>query len=162
MTDIAELERRITSALDRIGTGLDGLSLPSTEPVADPAELTNLRELLEAEQIANAQLEERVKSLRKTLEAKLAEVESELSAAKASANEAKNQLQQMRKTNQHLQASLSTLREAAAKGTIEPHLINQAMTSELDGLRAVRAADRAEMDEIMASLKPMLQEAQDA
>ena len=92
----------------------------------------------------------------------MAEVESELSAAKASANEAKNQLQQMRKTNQHLQASLSTLREAAAKGTIEPHLINQAMTSELDGLRAVRAADRAEMDEIMASLKPMLQEAQDA
>lgn len=162
MTDIVELERRITSALDRIGNGLDGLAVPASEPTADPAELTELREALEAEQIANAQLEERVKSVRLGMDAKITELESELNAAKASAHEAKSQLQQLRKTNQHLQASLGTLREAAANSTLEPHLINQAMTSELDGLRAVRDADRAEMDEIMASLKPMLQEAQDA
>ena len=41
----------------------------------------------------------------------------------------KNQAQQLRKTNQHLQASLQTLRQAASDG-VEPHLLNQTMMSE--------------------------------
>ena len=158
MTEIADLERRISAALERIGAGLEGIGAPP--PVAEgpgEAELQQMQDAIEAERTANAQLEERVKTLHEQRDALKAEAE----ALKSASNEARNQVQQLRKTNQHLQASLQTLREASAAG-VEPHLINQAMMSELDGLRSVRDADRAEVDEILGALQPLLREAHDA
>ena len=38
----------------------------------------------------------------------------------------------------------------------EPHLINKAMLAELEGLRAVHAADASEAAAILARLEPML------
>ena len=38
----------------------------------------------------------------------------------------------------------------------------QALVSELEGLRKTRDADRAELDAIVASLKPLLKEARNA
>ena len=156
MSEIADLERRITAALDRIGAGLDGLG--SGPDATGSAEL---QDTLEAERMANAQLEERIKTLHDQHDIRIKELEEQVATLKAGTMEAKNQAQQLRKTNQHLQASLQTLREAAASG-IEPHLINQAMMSELDGLRSVRDSDRAELDEILAALNPMLKETQNA
>ncbi|MCP3969057.1 MAG: hypothetical protein GY717_01790 [Rhodobacteraceae bacterium] len=160
MTEIADLERRIYAALDRIGAGLDGLGAAAQAP-GDDAELQSLREALEAEKTANAQLEERVRSLHQQQGTQVAELEEQTTALKASAQEAKTQTQQLRLTNQHLQASLEQLRDAAAAG-VDPHMINQAMMSELDGLRSVRDADRAELDELLGALKPLLKETQDA
>ncbi len=40
----------------------------------------------------------------------------------------------------------------------EPHLLNRAMMTELEALRAARAADVAEMDEILSELKPLIGE----
>ena len=158
MTEIADLERRITAALDRIGAGLAGLNAPA--PVPDgpsEAEFQAMQEAVEAERSANAQLEERVKTLHEQRDT----LQAQLDALTAASHEAKSQVQQLRKTNQHLQASLQTLRERSAAG-VEPHLINQAMMSELDGLRSVRDADRAEVDEILGALQPLLREAHDA
>ncbi|MCG6901780.1 MAG: hypothetical protein LJE68_03780 [Rhodobacter sp.] len=158
MAEMSELERRITAALDRISEGLGGLGAAASATVADEAELQALREALEAEQTANAQLEERVKTLHDQHDARVTALEAQMNKLQSGAQEAKAQVQQLRKTNQHLQASLQTLRQQAAAG-IEPHLINQAMMSELDGLRSVRDTDRAELDEILGALKPLLKEA---
>jgi hypothetical protein len=68
MSELPQLETRITAALDRIKTGLDGLSVPAPvpEPDVDGADVSALTlqvaELgakLDEEQTANAQLEER-------------------------------------------------------------------------------------------------------
>ena len=160
MTDISELERRISSALDRIRSGVDGMAMAPPEP--DTGALDALREELDAEKTANAQLEERVKALRQQGDGRVSELESQLETARAASLEARNEVQQLRKTNQHLQASLQSLREATAAGTSEPHLINQAMQSELDGLRSARDGDRAELDAILGELAPLLKEGSDA
>ena len=47
-------------------------------------------------------------------------------------------------------------------GVSEPHLVNQAMMSELEGLRVAREGDRAEMDAILGELKPLLEEPSNA
>ncbi|MDJ0627237.1 MAG: hypothetical protein QNJ44_03165 [Rhodobacter sp.] len=162
MTDIAELERRITAALDRIGNGVGQLAAAPAEPAADAAEVDALREALEAEKTANAQLEERVKSLHTQHDAEVRALEDKLKEAVSSGREAMSQAAALRKANQHLQSSVQGLRDAAASGATEPHLINQAMTSELEGLRALRDGDRAELDAILSELKPLLKEASDA
>ena len=44
----------------------------------------------------------------------------------------------------------------------EPHLLNKAMLAELEALRATRLSEMAEMDEILAELKPLIGDMQDA
>ncbi|CUJ96475.1 chromosome segregation protein [Ruegeria denitrificans] len=61
MSQIEELHRRIVAAMDRIGTGVDALR--DTAPVGGGADDT-LRAALDDERVANAQLEERLKSLK--------------------------------------------------------------------------------------------------
>lgn len=166
MSEIAELERRITAALDRIGAGLERLDAaaaatdtpPAEDVPPDTGEADSLREALAAEKEANTQLEERIKALHSQQETRVKELEEQVGDLKSGAREAGAQLQQLRKTNQQLQISLQSLREAGADSTTEPHLINQAMMSELEGLRSIRDADRAEMDAILGSLKPLLEE----
>ena len=63
MSQIDELQRRITAAMDRIGQGLDGLSgVPAAE---HGSEMEALKQELEDEKLANAQLLERVKRLKR-------------------------------------------------------------------------------------------------
>ncbi len=169
MTDISELEQRITAALDRIGAGLDGLAAGAAAPAADEGELAELREALEAERVANAQLEERVRALHDQQDKRIGEVQAELEAlrgdaeaANAGAVEARNEVASLRRMNEHLQAAIGTLREAAANGVIEPQLINHAMQTEIEGLRSVRDADRRELNEILGALEPQLEGAGNA
>lgn len=156
MTEIADLERRITAALDRIGTGLGGI-----DGGASSSELDEMRDALSAEKVASAQLEERVKTLHDGHDTRVKELETQLDGLKSSAHEATSEVQKLRRTNQDLQTSLQALREASTTG-VEPHLINQVMMTELEGLRSVRDTDRAELDEILGALSPMLGEARDA
>ena len=166
MTEISELERRITAALDRIGSGLDGLG------GGDSSAAEALQSALEDEKMANAQLEERVRSLKDQHDAQLREaqaatadrmeaLEAEVARLREEAQDAKSQNRNLRQSNQRLQASLQQLREAGANG-VEPQMLNQAMMSELESLRTSRAADRAELDDILGSLKPLLTESENA
>lgn len=165
VAEIAELEQRIKDAMDRIGAGLDGLNAAGGGSEA-------LQEALETEKMANAQLEERIRSLRDTHDAQLQEVKAGMADRMASLeaqveqmttdlNDAKSQTRALRQSNQRLQASLQSLREAGS-GEVEPHLINHAMMSELEALRASRQSDQAELDEILGALKPMLGEQNNA
>ncbi len=66
------------------------------------------------------------------------------------------ELQSLRKANEQLRDNNKALREANEAGVAEPHLINKSMLAELEGLRAARAADRAEADLVMADLERLI------
>lgn len=141
MPDIVELERRIMAALDRIGTGLEGLPIEPSTGQGDPAELDSLREALAAEKEVNAQLEERVKAVRTKqvkavrakMEGQITELEDKIVSLKTRARGADVQAQRLSKTNRQLRQSLETL-------------------------RAARDGDLAELDAILVELKPLLEE----
>jgi chromosome segregation ATPase len=135
MQDIAELERRITAAMERITKGLDRLA--GAEPAGDAAEIARLGEALDEERMTNAQLNERIRVLRDRLgggadatEAQMAELTSRLAAQ---------------------DEELSTLRRVLGEAG-----------KEIAALRAARASDAAELADITAALDPLLTEARHA
>ncbi|WP_127111802.1 hypothetical protein [Shimia sediminis] len=203
MSEISDLESRISAAMDRISRGLE--TLPAT-PVAmdtgDAEALEAAQAELENEKLANTQLQERVK----TLNAKVEEVETALADAtdavekaaeareaavtelrdaqaahEAAMAEAKdqtpaeptaavidldsqrdtiaqlaNRLKRLRQTSRQVRGANQQLRDAAQKNLSDPALINQSLAAELENLKAMRAAELAEMEVIMAALRPML------
>lgn len=152
MSDIDELQGRIAAALDRIGQGIDRREEAGT---ADPGELAALRQELDDERIANEQLRERIKVLKSRREA----LEADLTAAQKAVRGVETldaELQGLRAANEKLREINARLREANAAGVAEPELINTAMLAELDGVRAARAADRAEADAVYEALAQAL------
>lgn len=163
MQDIAELEGRITAALERISQGVDRLVAQPRPGVADaapplgrPAKAPDagLRAQLEQEKSLTAQLQDRLRSLRERdqksdLQAKIDRLTEQLDIQGL-------ELQRMRRTNSSLRDQLATLRAAQIDGVAEPQLINKSVLAELDALRALRLTEVAEMDEILAALEPHL------
>ncbi|WP_439124923.1 hypothetical protein [Marivita sp.] len=172
MTQIDELQHRITAALDRVAQGVtrieeraaEAAAAPAEQPGIDPAEVARLQDALDEEKLANAQLEERVRKLHETHR-------EELEAAKAAVAPAASpiptvdvaaldlDLQRLRQSNEMLRATNEELRAALAENVGEPHLINKAMLAELEGLRAARSVEAAETRAIVASLTPLLEAA---
>ncbi|KJS45004.1 MAG: hypothetical protein KJ725_20610 [Gammaproteobacteria bacterium] len=148
MSQIDELQARITAALDRIAQGLED------RPTAagDLEYLGKLHEQIEDERLANAQLQERIKALHSKLDA--AEGAQAESLRKLDAD-----LQSLRKANQQLRDNNQALRDANAAGVAEPHLINKSMMAELEGLRAARTADRGEVEAVLGALGQVIAEA---
>ena len=171
MSDFPQLETRITTALERIRSGLDGFAAPpvvADAPAAvDTSETTvkvaELTAQLDEEKTANAQLEERVKLLKERQDGKMAELESNVDAGRARSSRMDRELQRLRQVNAELRDINGQLREALTEGVSEPHLVNKAMLAELEALRATRSADAAEMDAILEELTPIIErEAKDA
>lgn len=156
MSDIAELERRITAALDRAGQAMDRLSAGSGGGDGDSA---SLAAELEAERTANAQLEERVRAIKVKQETMVAGLEADVARLKEAVAARDAEVQQIRSVNAELRASNQALREANAQGIGDAHLVNKSMMSELDALRTARDADRAEIDDVLATLDAALKEA---
>lgn len=161
MTDITELERRISSALDRIGTGLSGLSTDASE-VADDGQLQMLQEALDTEKTANAQLEERVRAIKEKQDAIITELHSEIGALRDELAANGDENEQLKIVNGRLRRNNRALRDANEKGVGDPELINDSMVVELDALRARRQQDRAELDSILSELKPLVEGNADA
>ena len=160
MSDISELEGRITAALDRIGQGLEALG-PKPDPGA-AEELQKLRSALEEERVANAQLEERVRAIREKQESTVARLGEEVERLRKALEEGEAGVAHLRKVNSELRANNTALREAVAQGLAEPHLVNKSMMAELESLRATQAADRSELDAILAELAPLVEPAPSA
>ncbi len=156
MAEIAELERRITAALERIGKGID--HLPSAGVAAPSDDSAALREALEEERTANAQLTERLKAIKDRDAASVQSLTQRIEVMTRQLDVQGLELQRMRKTSVQLREHLRAMREAQAEGVTEPHLINKSMLTELEALRAARASETAEMDEILAELTPLMQE----
>ncbi len=163
MTEITELERRISAALERIGKGLEALGsgeAPAAEAVAPETdgETAELREALEAERAANAQLTERVRAIKEKQETMVSTLEKKVAQLTEQLNNADVELQRQRRLNADLTDANRELSEAATKGVSEPDLINRSMLTELEALRAAREAEVIEMNEILSELKPLIGE----
>ena len=165
MQDITELEKRITTALERIGKGVDRLAAQprpassTAAPAAAPSD-SALRAQLEEEKSLTAQLQARLRAA-KDREAK-GDLQDKVDRLTQELDVQGLELQRMRRVNATLREQLEALRTAAAAGATEPGLINKAMAAELDALRAIRLTEMAEMDEILAALEPHLTEAGNA
>ncbi|PRX38233.1 hypothetical protein SAMN05216257_103241 [Meinhardsimonia xiamenensis] len=172
MSELSELERRLSEALDRIREGVERLTLAPlpaapSEAAADEArgaaeEIASLREALEAERLANAQLEERLAAIRSRLEEKVEELSGEVEGLREQLEATHARNRHLKRRLEEVRAALARLREAASEGVTEPEQINRAMLAELESLRALREADRHELDALIAELKPLVEEAADA
>ncbi len=150
MSNIDELQRRITAAMDRVAGGLDKLATGPSGP--DP----EMVQLLEDERTANAQLNERVRALKTQSDAELGRLRAKVEEGETRMAQLDVELQRVRRANVQLSEACEALREANQEGVGEPHLINKAMLAELEGLRAARASDVAETSAILAALTPLL------
>lgn len=156
MSDIDELQRRITNAMDRVAQGLDNINTGPAGP--DP----EMQQALEDERTANAQLTERVRTLKATSENEMAALRAQLEEGAGRMAQLDTELQKLRHANRELADACAALRDANQAGVADPDLINASMTAELDGLRAARASDAAETAAILGALQPLLDEATNA
>jgi len=167
MSEIEELHRRITAAMERIGAGVTSLGAHDTGREAD------LSAQLDEEKLANAQLEERLVAVNSKHTDELAALKAELDKSdeletlrSQQATQAETMakldmdVQRVRQANDQLRESNAALRQANEAGVGEPHLINKAMLAELEGLRATRATDTAEVSAVLAKLGPLLGDAE--
>ncbi len=152
MQEIAEFERRIASALDRIERRLDGPGAPS----GVVEDLGGLQAALDEERMTNAQLAERLRVVtdRQAMEkVEIARLADKLSVA---VDERDLALQEMQAALAATHDELVSLREAAVRGSTLPHQINRALLAEVEALRALRAADAAGIASVMAELEPIV------
>lgn len=153
MGQIDDLEHRISAALDRIGAGVEGLSL------GDTAKTEQLEAALEEERAANAQLEERLKTLRERTSANTVQLEQKVERLQAQLAASEAQAAKLRALNERLQHATEQLRRQNETMVGDPHLVNTAMMTELEAVRTARAGDVAEMDALLAEMKPLVGEA---
>ncbi len=153
MSEIAELESRITAALERISAGLAQLA-----PKPDEDEIQALKTALSEERAVSAQLEERVRAIKEKQETHLRDLEGENAALNERVSQLDTRLQRMKQTGEQLRESNAALREANAAGVGDAHLINKAMLAELEALRALRDTEQAEVASLLSDLKPLIEE----
>jgi chromosome segregation ATPase len=149
MSDISELEARVSRALDRISDAVARMPAGGRE---------DLSAALAAEREANAQLEARVAAIKERQETKVAGLEAEVRSLRAALLDRDGQIQRMRAVNDGLRRSNAALREANAAGLADAALVNAAMEAEVAALREGDAARRAEIDEILSRLEPLIEE----
>lgn len=149
MSEIEQLNQRISAAMDRVAYGLTQLG------GADAGAADALRAQLDEEKTVTAQLQERVHALKSKQETELAEIRGKVDTLDL-------ELQKLRQTNDKLREANEALRDANAAGVGEPHLINASVLAELESLRAARDAERAEADTILSALAPALAATQEA
>lgn len=162
MSEIAELESRIAAALDRIREGVAPLVLPG--PVVEPqeagedpvAKIAALEAQLDEERTVNSQLEARVGGLKERQDSMVADLRSEVDGLRATGAEAEEQLSRLQAVNAELRELIGKLRTALSENVADPDLVNAALQAEVTALEAARSADRAELDAILADLRPML------
>jgi hypothetical protein len=158
MSDIAALEGRITAALDRIREGVARHSVAVAVEVP-PADTDELRTQLNEERTANAQLENRVRTLKDRQDGAISDLEGRAASHAAILAAMEAEVQRLRTSNAELRDMTAQLRSAAADGATAPELINRATIAEVEALQAQRASEAAEMDAIVSSLKPLIEEA---
>jgi len=156
MADVAELETRITAALDRIGAGLDALK--ST----DGGDIAALQESLETERSANSQLEERVSAIKEKQEKLVTGLEAEVEKLRGELASHDGDIQRVKQVNRRLRENNRALRDANKQGVGDIELINTGMSAELDALRVSQETDRSELDAILLNLKPLVEGAANA
>jgi len=156
MSGIAELERRITAALERIERGIEREAprVPSSASGGPPAPEAAMAALVAERDVALAEAQA-ARDERARLQAAVALLTRQLDGHGLD-------MQRMRKTVIQLRETLRGLREAQAAALPDAGLVHTALIAELEALRTERHADLIEMEAIIAELKPLTAEVQDA
>ena len=169
MTQIAELERRIADALERVAKGAKAINAqrppaptstpaPTPQPVDESEELAQLRALLAAERTKSAQLSEQVSSVRQRQESSVTQMERCVARLTEQLDLQSLEMLRLKKANAKLMEANAALREAQITGTPESAVLNRSLSAELEALQAERRAEMAEMEEILAEIRPLLNE----
>lgn len=156
MSDIEQLQQRITAAMDRVAYGVSKLEASA------PGEVAALKAALEDEKTVSAQLEERVTTLKQKLDNEAASAAAALEVIADKMGALDLELQTLRQANDQLRATNQALREANESGVGDAELINAGMAAELASLRAAREVERAEADAILTALAPALRAEEEA
>lgn len=154
MSDISVLESRITAALDRIRQGVEARNAP-VQPDDD------LTAELDAERAANAELVQRVRQLKERQDTQVASLTGRVETQRAQMMRLDEELQRLRASNTQLREMNAQLREAVTEG-VSPELLDEAITAEVEALQAQRSSEAAEIDAILAELKPLIEDTADA
>jgi hypothetical protein len=157
MQDLADVEQRLAAALDRIDAGMKMLPASSALAVAAKGG-EDLQMALDEERMLSAQLNERLRAIKDKENLTHAQLSARLNQMSIQLDTQGAELKRMRITNAQLNEILRILRESAAQGLSDPHLVNRAMLAELDALRATRLTEVAQMDELLAELSPLIEE----
>lgn len=158
MDTIAELERRITAALERISATVEHrLSAAPAAPVTDQAELDRLRADLDEERQTSARLADTLKSQRDRSERAEAGLAEEVTRLTAQVDAQALAMQKLVTATVQMREELRRLRDAAEAGPVDSALIDKAMAAELEAFRATRAAETAELDDLIAVLTPIVE-----
>ena len=154
MDDIKAYETRIMAALNRVAKGVEQMAARPAV-VSDEA---GLQVALDAERAKSAQLSDRLRAMkdRDAVPTPPTQLEARVDKMTRQLDVQGLELQRMRKTNIQLREQLRVMREAA--DGVDASLVNKSMQVELDALRATRASEIAEMDEILAELSPLIAE----
>lgn len=161
MSDLAAYERRVSAALDRIARSIEARGgnrngLRAVPDSAEDATLASLREALEKERSANAQLSERVHQVKQRQETTIAQLERRLARLTEQLDLQSLEMLRLKKANARLIEANTALRDAQQAAFPDATLVNKSISAELEALQAERRAEMAEMEEILAELKPLL------
>lgn len=149
MHEIGELQRRITAALDRIGTGVDAIAAPR-DTSRSGAEAGDLEAALEDERRVASELRDRLATMEARHGRALAEAQALLSEMEQDRN-------RLKAANEALGEAARSLRDASANGGSGADLVNTAALAEIDALKSMRVSDRAELDALMRLLAPVVE-----
>ncbi len=150
-----ELERRITHALERISRAAGKTGAGAA---GDAGDAGALKQSLEEERTANEQLRERLRSLNDRQHDALAALEEQVGNLRMQVARRENDLARLKNVNARLRGSNAKLREANAAGLADAGLVNASMAVELEALRSVQSADRAELEAVLEELRPIIEE----
>jgi hypothetical protein len=157
MTDLSQVERRLATALDRIAKRIErgGAAPAPSDPQAE-ATIASLKSALEKERTANAQLSERVHQVKQRQETTVTQLERRLARLTEQLDLQSLEMLRLKKANSRLIEANSGLRLAQAEAFPDATLVNKSISAELEALQAERRAEMAEMEEILAELKPLI------
>lgn len=163
MTDVKQIESRLSRALDRISAAAGKLAAPAPAatpmpPPAAPADtdVARLRAELEAERAKTAQLSERVNAVRHRQDSSVTSMERRLARMTEQLDLQSLEMLRLKKANSKLIEANRQLREGVEAQVIEPSAINRSLVAELEALRSERASELAEMEDVLGELKPLI------
>ncbi|SDD78624.1 hypothetical protein [Ruegeria marina] len=136
MSQIEELQGRISAAMERISAGVEALALPRPAEPSGEAETADadLVAALEDERMANAQLEERLRSLKAKHAAEIAALQ-----AAGADDQNEDELERLREELAEARASLANAESEAAATD---------MSEEVEALRTEVALLKAQLDAV--------------
>lgn len=99
-----------------------------------------------------------MRAIREKQESTIGALERTVERLAGQVDAADAEIRRLKQINEDLTEANRALRATAVAGLAEPDLINRAMLTEIEAMRAARAAEVAEMNGILAELKPLIGE----